>query len=150
MNKLQAKTFLGIDYGIKRIGLALGNSSEKVARSFKIIHQLKELEDIIPAKNIDAFVVGWPLQPDGTEGKTCEQVKLFCHRLKEKFKLPVYLVDERLSSKKSEEYLRDTLFMRPEKRKNILDAESARVILQEFLNHPYKLSSPSSSSYRSE
>ena len=134
MNKLQAKTFLGIDYGVKRIGLALGDSTEKVARALKIIHQLKELDDIIPAKNVGAFVVGWPLQPDGTEGETCAQVKLFYDRLKEKFGLPVYLVDERLSSKKSEEYLRDTLFMRASKRKEVLDAESARVILQEFLD----------------
>ena len=87
----------------------------------------------MPAKNIEAFVVGWPLQPDGTEGETCRQVKLFCNRLTEKFGLPIYFVDERLSSKKSEEYLRDTLFMRVDKRKNILDAESARVILQQFL-----------------
>ena len=134
MNKLQAKTFLGVDYGLKRIGLALGDNAEKVARAFKIIHQLKELDDIVPAKNVGAFVVGWPLQPDGTEGETCQQVKLFCNRLTEKFGLPVYLVDERLSSKKSEEYLQDTLFMRANKRKDILDAESARVILQAFLD----------------
>ena len=134
MNKLQVKTFLGIDYGIKRIGLALGNDGEKIARAFKIIHKLNELDDIVPAQNVSAFVVGWPLQPDGTEGKTCAQVKLFCNRLTEKFGLPVYFVDERLSSKKSEEYLRDTLFMRPDKRKDVLDAESAREILQRFLN----------------
>ena len=85
MKKLQAKTFLGIDYGAKRIGLALGSESEKVARAFKIIHNLNELNDIVPAKNVDIFVVGWPLQPDGTEGETCAQVKLFCNRLKEKF-----------------------------------------------------------------
>ena len=134
MNKLQAKTFLGIDYGTKRIGLALGSDAEKIARTFKIIHNMKELDDVVPAKNVGAFVVGWPLQPDGTEGETCTQVKLFCNRLKEKFELPIFYVDERLSSKKSEEYLRDTLFMRADKRKDILDAESARVILQEFLD----------------
>ena len=133
MNKLQVKTFLGVDYGIKRIGLALGNNTEKIARPFKIIHKMNELDDIVPAKNVDAFVVGWPLQPDGTEGDTCHQVKLFCARLTEKFGLPIYFVDERLSSKKSEEYLRDTLFMRAGKRKNVLDAESACVILQQFL-----------------
>ena len=133
MNKLQVKTFLGIDYGVKHIGLAVGDSAEKVARPFKIIHKLNELDDIVPAKNVKAFVVGWPLQPDGSEGDTCQQVQLFCNRLTEKFQLPVYFVDERLSSQKSEAYLRDTLFMRPEKRKNILDAESARVILQRFL-----------------
>ncbi|MGN0919821.1 MAG: Holliday junction resolvase RuvX [Alphaproteobacteria bacterium] len=134
MEKLQAKTFLGIDYGTRRIGLAVANASEKIARPFKIIHKISELDDIIPAKNISAFVVGWPLQPDGTEGETCQQVKLFCNRLTQKFNLPVFYVDEHLSSKKSEEYLRDTLFMRPDKRKNILDAESARTILQKFLD----------------
>ena len=134
MNKLQVKTFLGIDYGTKRIGLALGNDAEKIARSFKIIHKLNELDDIVTSRNIAAFVVGWPLQPDGTAGETCHQVQLFCNRLTEKFGLSVYFVDERLSSKKSEEYLRDTLFMRPNKRKDILDAESARVILQKFFD----------------
>ena len=134
MKKLQAKTFLGIDYGTKRIGLALGDSSEKVARSFKIIHQLKELDDIVSAKGIDAFVVGWPLQPDGTEGDTCRQVSLFCKRLNEKFGLPVHFVDERLTSSQAEAYLKEALFMRLNKRKNILDAESARVILQRFLD----------------
>lgn len=134
MNKLQVKTFLGIDYGTKRIGLALGNDAEKVARSFKIIHKINELDDIVPSKDITAFVIGWPLQPDGTEGKSCHQVQLFCDRLKEKFGLPVYFVDERLSSKKSEEYLRDVLFMRSGKRKNVLDAESAAIILQTFFN----------------
>ena len=39
MKKLQVKTFLGIDYGEKRIGLAIGNDAEKVARPFKIIHK---------------------------------------------------------------------------------------------------------------
>ena len=134
MIKLQEKNFLGIDYGQKRIGLALGDANTKIAKSFKIIHKINELNDIVPAKEIDAFVVGWPLESDGTEGNTCTQVKLFCERLKEKFNLPIYLVDERLSSKKAENYLRDTLFMRPDKRRNILDAESARLILQSFFD----------------
>jgi RNase H-fold protein (predicted Holliday junction resolvase) len=43
-------------------------------------------------------------------------------------------VDERLTSKRAEDFLRDTLYMRPDKRKNILDAESARIILQMFLD----------------
>ena len=43
MNKLQAKTFLGIDYGVKRIGLALGDNAEKIARAFKIIHNITHL-----------------------------------------------------------------------------------------------------------
>ncbi len=135
MNKIQVKkTFLGIDYGTCRIGLALGSDSDRIASAFKTIHKLSELKDIIPAKQIDAFVVGLPLQPDGTEGETCCKARAFAEKLKIEFALPIYWVDERLTSKRAENYLRDTLFMRPEKRKKILDAESARVILQTFLN----------------
>ena len=134
MKKIQEKTFLGIDYGTKRIGLALGKSDDKISKSFKIIHNINELNDIVPAKQIDAFVIGWPLQPDGTEGATCDQVRLFCGALQKKFNLPVYYVDERLTSQKAETFLKEGLCMRPENRKKVLDAESARIILQLFFD----------------
>lgn len=135
MNKLQVKkTFLGIDYGTKRIGLALGNDSDHTAQAFKTIYKLSELKDIVPAKSVDAFVMGLPLQPDGTEGDTCIKARAFAEKLKVEFNLPIYWVDERLSSQRAESFLRDTLYMRPDKRKKILDAESARVILQMFLD----------------
>lgn len=135
MNKLQVKkTFLGIDYGTKRVGLALGDSITRVAKAFKTIYKLSELKDIVPAKTVDAFVIGLPLQPDGTEGDTCIKARAFAERLKMEFNLPVYWVDERLTSQRAESFLRDTLYMRPDKRKKILDAESAQIILQKFLD----------------
>ena len=130
------KNFLGIDYGEKRIGLAFGNSGDRIAHTLKIIHKMNELDDIVPAKQIHAFVIGLPLQPDGTEGKTAEMARMFATRLKEKFNLPIYWVDETKSSVQAEKYLKDTLFMRPNKRKDILDAESARVILQRWFDAP--------------
>ena len=134
MNKLQVKkTFLGIDYGTKRIGLALGDDALRVATAFKTIYKLAELRDIVPAKQVDAFVMGLPLQPDGTEGDTCIKARAFAEKLMQEFHLPIFWVDERLTSQRAESFLRDTLYMRPEKRKNILDAESARIILQNFL-----------------
>jgi len=128
------KNFLGIDYGEKRIGLALGNNAEKIAHTFKTIHKINELDDIVPAKSIHAFVIGLPLQPDGTEGKTAQLAHQFASRLAEKFALPVYWMDERKSSVAAENYLKNTLYMRPNKRKNILDAQSACIILQRFLD----------------
>ncbi len=127
------KNFLGIDYGEKRIGLALAGENERVARAFKIIHKLNELDDIVPAKNVGAFVVGLPLQPDGEEGDTAASARLFAARLEEKYGLPVYWQDERKSSVVAESFLKEALYMRPDKRKNLLDAESARVILERFL-----------------
>ena len=128
------KNFLGIDYGEKRIGLAVGNSTEKIAHTFKTIHKINELDDIVLSKNIQAFVIGLPLQPDGTEGKTAELAHLFANRLQEKFHLPIYWIDETKSSTSAENYLKNTLFMRPDKRKDILDAESARIILQRWFD----------------
>jgi len=129
------KNFLGIDYGTKRIGLALAGEKERLPRAFKIIHKLNELDDIVPAKNICAFVVGLPLQPDGTEGDTAANARLFAARLEEKYGLPVYWQDERKTSTTAESYLKETLYMRPDKRKEILDAESACVILERWLKN---------------
>lgn len=128
------KNFLGIDYGEKRIGLALAGEQERLARSFKIIHKLNELDDIVPAKNVVAFVIGLPLQPDGTEGDTAASARLFATRLEEKYNLPVYWQDERKTSTAAESYLKETLYMRPDKRKEVLDAESARIILERWLS----------------
>jgi len=127
------KNFLGIDYGEKRIGLALAGETEKIARAFKIIHKLKELDDIVPAKNVVAFVMGLPLQPDGSEGETAANARLFAAQLEAKYALPVYWQDERKTSVAAESYLKDGLYMRPDKRKEILDAESARIILERWL-----------------
>ena len=127
------KNFLGIDYGAKRIGLALADERERVARAFKIIHKLNELDDIVPAKNVCAFVIGMPFQPDGTEGETAEQARLFVARLKEKYDLPIHWQDERKTSTAAEDFLKNGLCMRPKKRKDVLDAESARVILDRWL-----------------
>ena len=126
------KNFLGIDYGTKRIGLAIAGEKERIARAFKIIHKLNELDDIIPAKNICAFVMGLPLQPDGTEGDTAINARLFANRLQEKYNLPIYWQDEQKTSTSADHYLKETLCMRPEKRKTILDAESARIILDRW------------------
>jgi len=129
------KIFLGIDYGEKRIGLALAGENERIAKAFKTIHKLNELDDIVPAKNIKAFVMGLPLQPDGTEGDSAANARLFATRIQEKYNLPIYWQDERLTSSQAESYLKEALFMRPDKRKDILDAESARVILQRWLEN---------------
>ena len=127
------KNFLGIDYGTKRIGLALAGEKTRIAKPFKTIHKLSELDDIVPAKDVCAFVLGLPLQPDGTEGETAANARLFSARLEEKYHLPIYWQDERKTSTTAENYLKETLYMRPNKRKEILDAESACVILERWL-----------------
>lgn len=121
---------LGIDYGSVRIGLALSDRMWEHASPFKIISQMRELDDIVPAKDVAGFVIGLPLQTDGAEGETVRQARLFANRLTEKFNLPILWVDERYSSVKAEEYLKNDLFMRPGKRKKILDAQAATLLLE--------------------
>ncbi|MDY6407407.1 MAG: Holliday junction resolvase RuvX, partial [Pseudomonadota bacterium] len=72
---------MGIDYGSVRIGLALSDSGWNRVMPFKTIAKIKELDDIVPAKNVVGFVVGLPLQTDGMEGNTAHQARLFADRL---------------------------------------------------------------------
>ena len=129
----KGKQLLGIDYGMKRIGLALSDSQGQFAEPFKIIYKLKELDDIIPAKNIEAIVIGLPIQTNGEEGDIAKQVHLFANRVVEKYNLPVFLIDERYTSKFSSEYL-SSKFMREEKQKKVLDAYAAARILQKAID----------------
>lgn len=124
---------LGIDYGSVRIGLALSDKERQISYPFKIIYKLKELDDIVPAKKITGFVVGLPLQTDGTEGFIAGQVRLFCARLIEKYRLPVLLVDERYTSKYATEAMNGR-GVRLKRQKEVLDAEAAARILQKALD----------------
>lgn len=124
---------LGIDYGTIRIGVALSDTERKIAEPFKIIYRLKELDDIVPAKNIRAFVVGLPLQTDGKEGEIARLTRLFCMRLIEKYALPVVLTDERYTSKFASEYMSGH-GVRLRKQKKTLDAVAAARILQKALD----------------
>lgn len=124
---------MGIDYGSVRIGLALSDAGRERATPFKIISKMRELDDIVPAKNVVGFVIGLPLQTDGQEGETAAQARLFANRLTEKFGLPILWIDERFSSVETEAYLKDTCFMRPENRKKVLDAHVATRLLEKAL-----------------
>ena len=130
---IKQQTFLGIDYGAKRIGLAVKETGSNTPYPLKIIYKINELDDIIKAKHIDAFVIGMPLEPDGNEGQTAHQVHLFANRLKEKFNLPVYFMDERYSSSEAEEKL-TALCISKKKQKKTLDSYAAVEILKRFLN----------------
>ena len=133
MNLQSGSLEVGVQLGSVRIGLALTDPGRNQATPFKIISKMKELDDIVPAKNVVGFILGMPLQPDGTEGKTAYQARLFATRLTEKFHLPILWIDERYSSVATESYLETACFMRPERRKQILDAHVAARLLTRAL-----------------
>ena len=124
---------MGIDYGSVRIGVALSDDGRDHIRPFKIISKIKELADIVSAKNVVGFVIGLPLQTDGREGSTAHQARLFADRLTDLFHLPILWVDERYSSVRTETYLQEVCFMRPNRRKQVLDARVAERLLETAL-----------------
>lgn len=124
---------LGIDYGMKRIGLAVSDEQKKTASPLLIIHKLNELDALIPKHDIVGCVIGYPLQPDGTEGDIIHQVMLFGNRVSTKYHLPVLYVDERLSSVSVEKKMSNDTFISYKHLQKNLDAYVAAHLLEQVL-----------------
>lgn len=125
---------LGVDFGQKRTGLAIGDSEEKIAVDFGTIEMnssddlIDEISQTIARERIDQIVVGLPLALDGSEtAQTCA-VKKFSEKLAETVHIPVVFEDERLTSK---EFAKIPL---SEKRFKGIDALSAASILQSYID----------------
>ena len=132
--------FLGIDHGSKRIGLAVSDPGATLASPLTTIAASSNLSDEIASVlsyakdyDIDAFVVGLPLNMDDTEGNQAKTVRRFGTELERISGKPVHYWDERLSSHAAEELLLPAELTR-KKHKARLDRVAALVILQGFLN----------------
>ena len=132
--------YLGLDYGTRTLGLSISDKTGIIARSYGVLrHQenpltlLDDLEPIVQKEQIDAFVLGFPKNMNNTVGPRGEATLAFQKQLEERFQLPVYLMDERLSTKEAESVLIQGN-MRREKRKKVIDAVAAVIILQEYMD----------------
>jgi putative Holliday junction resolvase len=135
---------LGVDYGRKRIGLALSDASGLLARPWKALaisglpQQLAALAAEIDrlaaeADGLAAVVIGFPRRLSGEPNEQTPVVEKLAHDLRRLRDVPVVLQDERLSSHEAEARLaRDVKDWR--KRKPLLDAAAAAVILQDYLD----------------
>ena len=134
------KAVLGIDYGSKRMGLAVSDLSCTIATPYKILYRreisadMAELRKIMAEKEIGAVVMGLPLQMNGEEGEIAAEVRKFAAILEENFKFPVLLWDERLSSSAMENFLIKEADLSRKKRAKVLDASAAAYILQGALD----------------
>lgn len=128
--------YLAIDYGTKRTGLAICDAGETIASPLTVIYGQKELlnkiTEVVEAENVDAIVLGLPLNMSGTESSQTKLVLKFAEQLKSRVSVPVHLQDERLSSFGAEEKLAPAEFTRG-KRKKRIDAVAAAEILEAFL-----------------
>jgi putative Holliday junction resolvase len=128
--------YLAIDYGTKRTGLAICDSGETIASPLTVIQGQKELlkkiAEVVETENVEAVVLGLPLNMTGSESAQTKLVFKFAEQLKDYLHIPVHFQDERLSSFSAEEKLTSAKFTRGKKRKR-LDAVAAAEILEAFL-----------------
>ncbi|MBU1001261.1 MAG: Holliday junction resolvase RuvX [Proteobacteria bacterium] len=130
---------LGIDFGLKRVGLALTDPMETMAFPHRTLVRstrdalFSELLTIIEAEAVEEIVVGLPLNLDGSDSMTTRQARNFAQSLGRRTPLPLHLVDERLSSVAAEEELIAAGMKKYNKRKAVLDQQSAVRILETWL-----------------
>ena len=133
-----ASRILAIDYGRRRIGLALSDELRLTAHPLGTLHRknrrddLRRLRALIREHAVAQMIVGHPLLLDGSAGPMAEEAAGFARRLEKEFRLPVELVDERLTSWEAEEMLSsgDTS---TRKRGGAVDRTAAAVLLREYL-----------------
>lgn len=133
-------SYLGIDYGTKRIGLAVGDDVTQTASPVTTVTAQGPLDrdadavaSVAEEYGTAAFVLGLPLNMDGTEGPQVKLVRAFGAALAARTGLDVHYVDERLSSIAADDLLRPAELTR-KKKKGVQDAVAAAVILQTFLS----------------
>lgn len=100
----QVRTLLGFDFGTTRIGVAVGQEITMTATPISPIKardgipNWDKMEALIKEWQPDGFVVGLPLNMDGTENEMCQRARKFAKRLHGRYNKPSYMMDERLSS----------------------------------------------------
>lgn len=130
--------FLGIDYGARRIGLSFGDELG-VATPLPALVEVDEakrwsgLLAVIAQRRITEIIIGYPLNMDETRGFKAKEVETFAARLREAVKLPIHLVDERLTSYEAESTIAKSK-RRDVRASGIIDSRAATIILQDYLN----------------
>jgi putative Holliday junction resolvase len=123
------KKYLGIDWGEKRIGLAIGDDETKIASPFKIAKDLDEVLQTVQDEDIEVIVLGKPLSIKNYQLRIKnDSFNIFFSELKNKVKIPVEIIDERLSSKAADALIGD------KKTKVPRDMAAAMLILQNYLD----------------
>jgi putative holliday junction resolvase len=126
----------GIDFGRKRIGLAVSEGQGayplKIMERRSLRADLAAIRSLLIERGVSLIVVGLPLNLDGTEGPSARAARAFAGHLGSATSLPVELFDERLSTFEAEERLREASASRAAK-KVARDAVAAAIILEGWL-----------------
>ncbi len=130
---------LGIDFGAKRLGLAISDESQTLAQGLAsymrqdLLHDLAHLKAVADEHKICQIVLGLPVNMDGSLGAQAQQIVQFKEQLAAALQIPIALFDERLTTNEAERVLLSAN-VRRRKRVGLRDQLSAILILQGYLD----------------
>ncbi len=128
-----------MDVGSRRIGLAISDPLGITAQGLDTVHRqnkridFAQLERVIREHKVTEIVMGLPLRMSGAEGIQAEKMQAFAEEIRRRFKLPVHLWDERLTSAQANRLLRETE-MSIKRRGAVVDQMAAVLILQSWMD----------------
>lgn len=131
---------LGLDVGSRRIGVAVSDPLGITAQGLDTLqrttkrHDFEHLQRVIQEFDVREIVVGLPLRMSGAEGIQSDKMQVFAEELRKRFRLPVHLWDERLTSVEANRLLREA-DLSIEKRGKAVDRMAAILILQGWMEH---------------
>lgn len=139
--KLTATTYLGFDFGNKKIGVAVGQTTTATASALQTIRSLNQtpnwevISQLIQEWQPIGLVVGISKQQDGSDNPITPRMRKFCRQLEGRYHTPVYQVDETLSTFEAKQLLFDDLNVSAAKLWQVQDQLAAQLILQSWLNN---------------
>ncbi len=129
---------LGIDYGSKKIGLAISDETQTIAMPLKVIDSDEDAVDtinnIVKENDVKRIVIGLPITLSGTKGKRAIETEEFIDKLKNVLDIEIVEWDERLSTRFSERILNKANVKGRKNKKKVIDKIAATFILQGYLD----------------
>lgn len=130
---------LSLDFGSKRVGVALSDEEEKYAFAQSTLEYkdenilLEKLKEIVETEKVEKIILGWPLNLAGGKTAQTDIVEKFAEKLRKKLNISLVFQDERLTSQMSRSLFHDKKG-KGRASKNEINAQSARIILQDYID----------------
>ncbi len=129
---------LGIDYGTKKIGLAISDETNTIAMPLEVIdcneNVFEKIKEIVENNGVKRIVVGLPITLSGNKGKRAQETEEFVLKLKGTIDVDIVEWDERLSTRFSERILNKANVKGRKRKKQVIDKIAATFILQGYLD----------------
>ena len=141
LTKINTDTYLGFDFGNKKIGIAIGQTITTTASPLQTIRSINQnpnweiITRLIQEWRPAGLVVGISKQADGSDNPITPRMLKFCRQLEGRYQLPVYQQDETLSTFEAKQMLFDEVSVNADKLWEVQDQLAAQLILQCWLNN---------------